>query len=446
MRTLSLQSVLCVALSGCVLGGGTGTPDVPVPASWSAGVGASERASSTSFWRDFQSAELTRTVERALANNSDLEAALQRIEQARAQSRMMGASLWPELSAGGGATRNYQEASDGSRWQGAATLSYELDLFGRNRSRTAAARARAEASGHDHEALRLVVMTDAASLYSRLLAFNDRIRIAESNLASSTEVLRIIEARRKAGAASGLEVSQQQVVVNGLQATRAALLEQRATTRNALAVLLGDAPQDVALPGASLASLSVPAPSLTPPAALVAEGRPDIRSMEAELRAMDADVSAARAAFFPALRLGTDASMASGLGDPAAMAVSLASNVLAPIFSGGSLRAQLASTTARQREMAAQYRKTVLVAFQEVEDALAALASARERVALSRDSLEHAQNAYRIAEVRFRTGSIDYATLLETQRSLAQAQDGEIVAQLDELESVLQLHRALGEA
>ena len=234
--------------------------------------------------------------------------------------------------------------------------------------------------------------------------------------------------------------------MNDLRSARASLLEQRATTRNALAVLLGDAPQQLELPTASLASLNVPELSLTPPAALVAQGRPDIQSMEAELRAMNADIGAARAAFFPTLRLGTDATWAARFGDPASMAVSLASNALAPIFSGGSLRAQLAQTQARQREMAAKYRKTVLVAFQEVEDALATLSSARERAELSRASLEHASNAYRIAETRFRVRSIDYPTLLETQRSLAQAQDGVIVAQLAELESAMQLHKALGEA
>ena len=444
MRTSLASLALCIALSACALGGGHERPEVPVPDSWSAASAGEPGA--RSFWRDFRSEELTRTVERALERNSDLQAALHRVEQARGQTRMAGASLWPELSAGGSSSRSFQESDDGSRWQGAATLSYELDLFGRNRSQAAAARFREQASGHDREALRLVVMTDTATLYSRLLAFNDRIRIAEENLASAEEVLRIIEARRNAGAASGLEVSQQQVAVNGLRAARAALLEQRSTTRNALAVLLGDAPQQLPAPSASLSTLAVPELSLSPPAELVAEGRPDIRSMEAELRAMDADVDAARAAFFPALRLGGDASMAAGIGDPAALAMSLASNVLAPIFSGGSLRAQLAGTRARQREMAARYRKTVLVAFQEVEDALAGLGAARERAALSRDSVEQARNAYRIAEVRFRAGNIDYATLLETQRSLAQAQDGEIVAQLAELEGALQLHKALGEA
>jgi NodT family efflux transporter outer membrane factor (OMF) lipoprotein len=444
MRTAFLQAILYLALSGCMLGGAYQRPEIPVPDSWS--VASSGAGESASFWQDFHSEELTGVVQRALSRNSDLAMALERVEQAREQTRITGASLWPQVSATGGATRDDQKVIDTSRWQGATSLSYELDLFGRNRSETSAARARAEASDHDSEAMRLVVMTDAGSLYAQLLAFNDRIRIAESNLANAQELLRIIEARRNAGASSGLEVSQQQVAVNDLQSARAALLEQRATTRNALAVLLGDAPQQLELPTASLASLSVPELSLTPPAALVAQGRPDIQSMEAELRAMNADIGAARAAFFPTLRLGTDATWAARFGDPASMAVSLASNALAPIFSGGSLRAQLAETKAREREMAAKYRKTVLVAFQEVEDALATLSSARERAQLSRSSLEHASNAYRIAETRFRVGSIDYPTLLETQRSLAQAQDGLVVARLAELESAMQLHKALGEA
>ncbi len=444
MRTLFLQSFLCIALSGCVLGGAYQTPDVPVPRTWS--VATSGTAESGAFWAGFHSEELSGTVQRALSRNSDLAMALERVEQAREQTRITGASLWPQVSATGGATHDDQKSIDTSHWQGATELSYELDLFGRNRSETAAARARAEASDYDSEALRLVVMTDAGSLYAQLLAFNDRIRIAESNLANAQELLRIIEARRNAGAASGLEVSQQRVAVNDLQSARVSLLEQRATTRNALAVLLGDAPQQLELPTASLASLNVPEVSLTPPAALVADGRPDIQSMEAELRAMNADIGAARAAFFPTLRLGTDATWAARFGDPASMAVSLASNALAPIFSGGSLRAQLAQTKARQREMAAKYRKTVLVAFQEVEDALATHSSARERAQLSRESLEHASNAYRIADTRFRAGSIDYPTLLETQRSLAQAQDGVVVTRLAELESAMQLHKALGEA
>jgi outer membrane protein, multidrug efflux system len=436
---------IALALSACAIGGGTHElPHVAAPASWSVGTDASVERSE--FWPGFESAELERTIARALVGNADLEVALQRVEQARAQLRMTGSALWPSLSAGGGASRSYQESSDGSRWSGLATLSYELDLFGRHRSQTSAARERAEARSHDRDALRLVVTTDAAALYTRLLAFNDRIAIADGNLKDAEEVLRIVKARAHAGSASGLEVSQQHVVVNNLRASRASLVEQRTTTRNALAVLLGEAPQDFEPTTASLESLSMPEVSLAPPAALLADGRPDIRSIEAELRAMDGDIAAARAAVFPTLSFGTDASLAAGLGDPASMALSLASSTLAPIFSGGRLRAELASVTAEQRALAAEYRKTVLVAFQEVEDALAALASAREQSALASDSVEHARNAYRIAEARFRAGTIDYATLLETQRSLAQARDGGIVAELAELEGVLQLHKALGGA
>jgi NodT family efflux transporter outer membrane factor (OMF) lipoprotein len=446
MRTPFTAALLVLLASACATSGVPESSEVRVPASWSVpALPADPTAAQTSFWESFGSEELARMLEQAQASNLDLRAALHRVEQARAQTRMTRASLFPALSASGGAKRDVEDSGDASRWSSLASLSYELDLFGRNRSEAESARRLEEASGYDREALRLVVTTDAASLYAQLLAFNDRIRIAQGNLANAEGLLRIIEARRLHGAASGLEVSQQRVAVNGIRASVASLVEQRATVRNALAILLGQAPQDLTLPSASLASLQVPAVDLTPPAQLVAETRPDLRAAEAQLRAADADIRAARAAFFPTFQLGTDASLAAaGFGDPASAALSLASSALAPIFSGGRLQGSLESATARQRELAAQYRKAVLGAFQEVEDALAAVTRSSEQATLARDSMEQAQAAYRIADARFRAGSIDYATLLETQRSLAQAEDGDVTAKLSRVESVLQLHRALG--
>ena len=266
---------------------------------------------------------------------------------------------------------------------------------------------------------------------------------AESNLKNAEEVLRIIEARYKAGSVSGLEVSQQRVAVNNLRAALASLNQQRSTTLNALAILLGQAPQNLQTPRDTLASLKVPDVNLTAPATLLT-ARPDIERAEATLRAANADIGAARAAFFPSLNFGLDASMAAGFGGPAAAAVSLASSALAPIFTGGRLTGNLEDVTARQKELAAQYQKTVLVAFQEVEDALAALKSTNERAVLSRQTVSESQNAYDIAKARFDAGAIDYLTLLETQRSLYQAQDNQISVNQGQLQSFVQLRKALG--
>jgi multidrug efflux system outer membrane protein len=447
MTNLRLKSTiaLSLALSACSLAPQYQRPHIAMPTGWSdvAGVGASDRPATLPFWQELGSEELNQIMKMALAQNLDLEAALHRIDQARAQTKIAGSSLFPQIEASAGASRSFQDPRNVSTARGTGSISYEADLWGRNRSNRTAANYRAEATAFDRDALQLVVTSDTADLYSQVLSSNERIRIAESNLKNAEEVLRIIEARYKAGSVSGLEVSQQRVAVNSFRASLAFLNQQRSTTSNALAILLGQAPQDVQAPRETLASLKVPDVNLTPPATLLT-ARPDIERAEATLRAANADIGAARAAFFPSLNFGLDASMAAGFGGPAAAALSLASSALAPIFTGGRLTGNLEDVTARQKELAAQYQKTVLVAFQEVEDALAAYKNSNEQAVISRESVKESQAAYDIAKARFDAGAIDYLTLLETQRSLYQAQDNQIAVYQDRIASFVQLRKALG--
>jgi NodT family efflux transporter outer membrane factor (OMF) lipoprotein len=447
MKNLKLTSaiLLSLALSACSLTPTYQRPDMAVPAGWSnvAGVGASSGPSDAPFWRELGSEELNRIMKVALAQNLDLEAALHRIAQARGQARVAGAPLYPALEASGGSSRTIQDPRDATSARGVGSLSYEIDLWGKNRSNAAAANQRARATEFDRDALQLIVSSDTATFYTQLLSLNERIRIAENNLRTAEEVLRIIEARYRAGSVSGLEVAQQRVAVNSFRSSLSSLAEQRATTFNALAILVGQAPQDFQPPRDTLASLKAPFVELTPPATLLT-ARPDIEGSEALLRAANADIGAARAAFFPSLKLGVDTSIAAGFGGPAAAATSLANSVLAPIFTGGRLRGNLEAVTARQKELAAQYRKTVLTAFQEVEDALAALKSTDEQSEISRQTVQESQNAYDIAKARFDAGAIDYLTLLETQRSLFQAQDDQIAISAAQLQAFIQLRKALG--
>jgi outer membrane protein, multidrug efflux system len=437
--------ILSLALSACSLAPDFQRPQVAMPDGWSnvSGVGAKAQPSATPFWEELGSEDLNRVMKIALAQNLDLSAALHRIEQARAQAKVSGAPLYPSVDMSGGATRTYQDPTDVTGARSLGSISYEIDLWGRNRNQKAAASYRADATRYDRDALRLVVASDTAIFYTQVLALNERIRIAENNLKNAEEILRIIEARYGAGGVSGLEVSQQRVAVNGFHAALAALNEQRSTNLNALAILLGRAPQHLQAPQATLASLKMPEVSLTPPASLLT-ARPDIASDEAGLRAANADIGSARAAFFPSLTLGVDSSIAAGFGGPAAAATSLASNLLAPIFTGGRLTGNLENVTARQKELAAQYQKTVLVAFQEVEDALAALKSNNEQALLSHESVNESQNAYNIAKARFDAGAIDYLNLLETQRSLYQEQDDQIAVYQGQLAAFIQLRKALG--
>jgi len=442
---LAITLTLSLALSACSLTPEYVRPQMDIPEDWSAvsNTTRSYQQEGPPFWQAFENEDLNRVMEVALAQNFDLQAALYRVEQARAQAKVAGAPLWPSLDASGGAERRYQDTQNETRWQGLATLSYELDLWGKNRSQAEAANYRAEASQYDREALRLIITTDTTVLYTQILGFTERIRVGETNLRNAEEVLRIIAARYREGGVSALEVSQQKVAVNNLRAALTTLIEQQAATLNALAILIGQAPQRFNGPGAELSSLRVPVVNLTPPSSLLVN-RPDIQSAEAGLLAANADIGAARAAFFPSLQLGIDASLvATGL-NPATAALSLASDVLAPIFSGGRLEGNLENVTARQKELAAQYQQTVLIAFREVEDALAARKSTDQQVVLSSESVQEARNAYTIAKARFDAGSIDYLTLLETQRSLSQAEDDQIVATVAQLEAFVQLRKALG--
>ena len=447
MRKHPLKSTiaLSLALSACSLAPSYQRPQMAVPTGWSsvAGVGVDAQPSTTPFWQELGNADLDRLIEIALAQNLDLEAALHRIEQARGQAKVAASPLYPTVSASGSASRTFQDQKDTNSVRGGGSISYEVDLWGKNRNAAKSADYNVDATQFDREALRLVVTADVTDFYAQILSLNDRIRIAEFNLKNAEEILRIIEARYNAGGVSGLEVSQQRVAVNGFRATLAALTEQRATSANALAILLGRPPQNLSAPTAQLASLKMPQVNLTPPSTLLT-ARPDIQSAEAGLRGANADIGVARAAFFPSLTLSADTVIAAGFGNPAAAASSLASSLLAPIFTGGRLTGNLESVTARQKELAAQYQKTVLVAFQEVEDALAALKSNNEQAALSVESVKESQNAYDIAKARFDAGAIDYLTLLETQRSLYQAQDSQIAINQGQLVAYVQLRKALG--
>src|SRR6185503_14934162 len=266
---------LSLALSACSMAPNYQRPEMALPTGWSnvAGVGATQQNTSL-FWQDLGSVELDRLIDQVLAQNLDLEAALQRIDQARAQAKVASSPLYPNVSASGSSSRTFQNPKDTNSAHIGGGVSYEVDLWGKNRNTAKSADFRLNATEFDRDALRLVVTSDATNFYAQVLSLNDRIRIAESNLKNAEEILRIIEARFAQGGVSGLEVSQQRVAVNGFRIALATLVEQRSTTANALAILLGVAPQTFSTPSATLATLTLPPVNLTLPATLLT-ARPD---------------------------------------------------------------------------------------------------------------------------------------------------------------------------
>jgi outer membrane protein TolC len=181
---LSSLLILSLVLPACSLAPVYQRPQTAIPGEWSSvpNAGLRSQQEALPYWKALGNEELNHLVDLALAQNLDLEAALHRIEEARAQAKIAGAPLYPSVSVSGGATRTYKEPQNASAAQGVGNISYEVDLWGKNRNQAAAANYRADASQYDREALRLVVTSDVTTFYAQILAFNERMGVAENNL------------------------------------------------------------------------------------------------------------------------------------------------------------------------------------------------------------------------------------------------------------------------
>lgn len=398
------------------------------------------------WWTLFGSAELDRLMQEALTNNRDLTAALRRIDQFRALAKIAGAPLLPAVGAGGNYLYNDSTRSGGgnSTWEGQWNMSYEVDLWGKLRAGRDSARALLDNAGFAYDALRLTVMGDVAQSYFALLGLRDRRRIAFDNFKNISDVLTLIESRFEEGAATALDVAQQQIERTNAAAQVARLDQEIAQSENALAVLIGRPPQQFEPRGQTLKDIQVPQADPARPAALF-EDRPDIRGAEAELIAAHADIGVARAAFYPRLDLNADNIFTAALmSQPAGIGVALAASLSQPIFQGGRLEGELERTQARRRELVELYRQTLLTAYREVEDALAFGRQAARRREDLRLSVESARRAYELGLERYLAGATDYQTLLNVQRSLLVAQESEVLAHTDVLTASVLLYKALG--
>ena len=277
---MMLQSV-CVTLplGGCLLAGDKPEPGLNIPAAYSAGprnpVAAEARTPPLDWWRGFRSRELTEIIEEARAANLDIAAAVARIVQADANSRIAGAALLPIVDLNANATHSQQSKTTGSSSvvnvsrSGAniqiinnnlsATLSasYEIDFWGKNRSATRAAEELAVASRFDREVVALTTVVAAANAYFQVLATQDRLRVARENLASATRVLGLIQQRLQAGTASALDTAQQESLVNTQRAAIPPLEQTLRQNRVALAVLMARSPESVTIRGGACAALPI---------------------------------------------------------------------------------------------------------------------------------------------------------------------------------------------
>ena len=429
-------------------------PATPAPPAWRDGaIAPAANWPSQDWWKGFNSPRLDELMDQAVRANDDLNAAIARVREADAQVRIAGGALWPTLGLNAQASRERIQPVGGGNAQ-TRTLyspqlaaSYELDLFGRLRATRASARALAAASRYDRQTVALTVMTDVATTYFQALALRERLAVAQQNLANARTLLEGLELERQVGTANALDVAQQQTLVATLYAALPPLQEQFIHTLDALAILIGQPPQNVDVANGALADLALPQVSPGLPSELL-QRRPDVAQAETQLIAAHADIYAARAALFPQIDLtasgGYQSSALEALLSPGSRIFSLTAALTQPIFERGALSGQLALRHARYDELVADYHKAVLSALANVEDALASVRHTAEQEQREEDAVAQARRAYEFAQEQMRAGTVNVITVLNTENALFNAQDACVQVRLAHFAALVSLFNALG--
>ncbi len=463
-------ALLLGLLVGCSLGPQYKRPTFDLPTAYTSPIKAAQVWPSSGWWRGFGSADLNGLIDDARGNNPDIQAAIARVQQADAQVSISGAPLLPTISGSAQANWSRQSFQTVSRTQGgsSATLaaagrstraietrfynlspnaSYELDFWGRLRATQQSAEASALFSRYDQETVALTALTSVATTWFTALAFQDRLNIAQRNLRDAEYILGAIQGRLDAGTASLLDLSQQQALVAGIRAQIPGLRSQLEQELIGLAILVGHPPEAMRVRPGTLNTLSLPpvAPGL--PSELLTR-RPDVASAEANLLAANANIRVARANFFPQVVLTGSAgweSVALGtLFGPGGFLASAAASATQTLFDNGLKAGQFEQAKGRYNELVADYRKSVLQAFTDVEDALTALRFATEQEAREREAVATAQRAADIARAQVVAGTLDIVTALQTQTTLFTDLDLLAQARLARFLALVNLYKALG--
>jgi outer membrane protein, multidrug efflux system len=450
---------LVASSAGCILTKDLPDPALEVPEGYKAArlSTATDAPPTLDWWRGFRSRELTGLMEEAQTVNLDIAAATARFRQADAQARIAGAALLPSLNGNGQEAYSRTSGSSASglsiggrevvNYSASLSASYELDFWGKNRDAAQAAEETAVANRFDRDVVALTTLTTVANAYFQVLAAQDRIRTAQRNIASAERILNAIRDRFKAGTGTDLDVAQQESVLGNQRAQVPPLRQTLDQNINALATLVSRPPEAVRVTGGSLNQIA--SPRVTPglPSELLTQ-RPDIRRQESQLASATANVGNARAQFFPSIQLtgqgGYQSSALSSLFQPHAAFFSMVGSLTQPIFDGGRILGNFEFTKAKQDELLQTYRKTVVQAFADVDNALYSIRQTTERLRLQREVVAASRRAFQLSEQQLRAGTADIVTVLNTQTTLFQAEDLLWQAQLARLLAIVSLYQALG--
>jgi NodT family efflux transporter outer membrane factor (OMF) lipoprotein len=415
-----------------------------------------DRLARDSWWTLYDNVELDALEKRLIAGNPTLAAALANYAAARALSDQARAGLFPALAVGAGTQRARESLNDPLRGPTAPTYygddtlggsaSYELDLWGRIRNEVAVGEADAAAAAADLENARLSMIAQLVDDYVQLRSLDRDSAILDESVRAYTRALRITQQRHDAGIAPGLDVSQAQTQLNAARSQAAQTLAQRALMEHAIAAMLGVSASNFSIERA-IVGIKLPQIPTGVPSTLL-ERRPDIAAAQRRMIAANASIGVARAAFFPSLTLGAQGGVQSGgfsnlLSAPSSF-WAIGANSLLTVFDAGRRGAQVAQARAEFDASAANYRGTVVSAFQQVEDSLAALNHYHDAAVEEKAAVDAAQRTLDLSMALYVKGATDYLTVVTSQTAVLQTQLEALNLDTLQLRASVDLIRALG--
>lgn len=404
------------------------------------------------WWNAFESAQLTKLVEGAQQKNPDVVIAAERVKQAELQMKIANASLFPSLGLSA-STRDSKSKPDGGDWSSASgsssaglSASYEVDLWGGEMASRHASKAGYKSTVFSNEATRLSISAGVATAWFNYLALQERIVTTKKNIEIAERIQKIVDSLYRNGLANAADVAVQKTNLLSQQNALLPLQLQLDQTRAAIALLQGEIPQGYQLANEKIVDLKIPTITAGIPANVITR-RPDVASSEAQLQVSSANVYAARTALLPSFQLGANmGSSASELFslNPATQSAGWSLSLAQNLFASGRYVNQVRVSESRRVELLEQYRKVILTALLEVDDALNRVAVTQQQEANQQNIVEQAARSLRLNEVRYREGGIDLQGLLDSQRSLFQAQDSLAQQRLARLKAAVDLYKALG--
>ena len=465
MTKLTLRACAAVLLAAGVLSGCSMAPVYQRPAAPVAGEfplnssSADARSAVDTGWREFFTDErLQQLIATALENNRDLRTAALRIEEARTAYNIQRADRVPNLNVGLSGTRGRTpgfatpsgQAVVSERYDANLSMSaFELDFFGRVKSLSDAALASYLASDEAHQAAQISIVAEVAKAYFTERSYAEQYSLAQRTYEARRRTYELTQQRVEVGASSRLDLRSNETLMETARASALALARQRAQAENALTLLVG-APPTQAASGAMASDAQIDAMSAVPaglPSDLLAR-RPDIRAAEQRLKAANANIGAARAAFFPRISLtaaiGSASPEFSGLFDGGNGTWSFVPQLTLPIFQGGRNVANLNLSEVRKNIAVTDYERSIQIAFREVSDALAARTFLGEQVAAQRAIQDSQADRLRLLQLRFDNGVASSLDVLDAQRELFNAEQQLVQARLLRTTSAIDLYRALG--